>query len=789
MATSTSPDTRRPTPVSSWLTRRLDWFVKASLGKQLLSSALLVFCAFLVIWALWLLLISPFKPEGSDAVGLYDMFSYSANPPDGKVMPLVAEKLGVILLYLLGSAFLSGVLITTFVNWIDRRKERWLKGEVKYNQCSDFILIIGGHNMVGQLCADLLERHQGEKKLVIQTRRLAELLRKDLQSVIGERAADEVMIYTGDRTSREDLALVNADCADEIYIIGENHRIDGNDHDAYTMDCLAIINEAFSHKEKAMPPLPDSKDTSTEAQAVRELWKPVKCHVMMEYQASTKIFQYTDLPLSALLDFIPFNFYEKWAEKVLAEPKALIGHAPTELMETSKRVHLIVIGMSKMGTMLAAQAALRCHFPNFFLNGSHPRTLITFIDRDASLQMDYFKGRNPALFHLARWRYVDASEYLDSNHIYCPKDGKEIYLPTFEGVDPMAGVGMTSWFKDNGVGTATMDIDWEFLQGDVGSAAIQQYLHDAAADADGLTTIAVCLPVTFEAVSASMFLPESVYLSPSVLRILVQQEATDAIIEAVSRPIEASKYKDDEGHTVMVDTYHKLQPFGMLNRCNYLAGDDLVPKVVHYIYCETYNINSGALQLPASERDAYWHSRFSALAASLCKEVDRLVGGSAADVNSCPTLLSVEEEYRKISNSNGKSIQAKRWSNLYNAVTIGVKCEVYGLKPSSQPLDITSPAERQIVEQLCIVEQNRWNFEQILIGYRPKKKGDERKYSKHVEEKDDYKLRRIHLDFCPYEHLDEQSKIYNRGLSLMLPVLYYISESLKKKSSNTTPTI
>ncbi|MBR7169051.1 MAG: hypothetical protein IKD17_01285, partial [Alistipes sp.] len=49
---------------------------------------------------------------------------------------------------LLGIVSLNGLLVSGLISAIDRRKERWMKGEVRYKRLKNHIVIIGGHAMV-----------------------------------------------------------------------------------------------------------------------------------------------------------------------------------------------------------------------------------------------------------------------------------------------------------------------------------------------------------------------------------------------------------------------------------------------------------------------------------------------------------------------------------------------------------------------------------------------------------------------------------------------------------------
>ena len=67
--------------------------------------------------------------------------------------------------------------------------------------------------------------------------------------------------------------------------------------------------------------------------------------------------------------------------------------------QSDRYVHLIVVGMSRMGVAMGVTAAHIAHYPNFVTQGI--RTRITFIDPDAEREMNFLKGRYEPLFRLS----------------------------------------------------------------------------------------------------------------------------------------------------------------------------------------------------------------------------------------------------------------------------------------------------------------------------------------------------------------------------------------------------
>lgn len=734
--------------------RGLDRFSRRSTAAQVGLAALMAVCIFFLIYFIFFGLghrrqatpvvysYSLSVPEAADEpaapmhLALQDTTTWEASPYDAFVQMVnpssvhngttlsASERVGVVLLYLFGAFILTGVIVTLMVSYVDNRRNKWLQGDVDVDLSKPFILIIGGHKMVPGLWMELKDKKDASGKpypVVIQTRRVADRLRRELQSLGGE-CAESVIIKNGDRTSDLDIQELRPQLAAEIYIIGEDARLDGDNHDADSMQCLNLLEKWIGHAES-------HRDGSK-----------TECHVMFEYQASTKIFQYTDIDLSNL-EFIPFNFYEQWAEEVLVAPyerparyKPLTGSDIRDFDSSNKRVHLVIIGMTKMGTMFGAKAAMLCHFPNFLNDRNHNRTLITFIDPQADTNMGYFRGRNSTLFDLCRWRYVDASKYLGPD-LMARTDGDgdapaRIYQHTFRGNDPIRTPG-TPYF-DAGIEPDLMDIDWEFIKGDIANDAVRQYLRDCAADGDSVTTLTVCLPVTSEAVSAALFLPDEVYTQPNIIQILVQQESTDAIIEAASKEI-ATKFVDASGIRITTGKYTKLTAFGMLDSSIYRPRIiSHIPAFLHYVYCQNYSKPEDIDPCTA------------AAAERIIKAVENPDGTEAGEIR---------KNYFDIANTKGKGRLAQMWSNVYNSLTVMLKCNFIDDELLNAPT-LKLSEHKDLVMKLAHIEHSRWVMEQILVGFRPLRKDDAPVYftggkegsEATIKEKDDYKIRFIHPD-------------------------------------------
>lgn len=480
--------------------------------------------------------------------------------------------------------------------------------------------------------------------------------------------------------------------------------------------------------------------------------KPLICHVMFEYQTSFAAFQFSEPRVSARLDFRPFNYYDLWAQKMLVtKGEGLYRHKYLDtivdeeedmkngntnegekkdeeeecIIEKLKRwfdilkkaqepeqgdndqkirkeyiradsketVHLIILGMSKMGIAMGIQAAHVCHYPNFMVYNKGEedeakmeeerkkvahRTRITFIDANADIEMDYLKGRFPSLMSEVRTCYKDHIKSASCKEVW---QGDE-----------------NDWY----------DTELEFIKGRIESPQIQDYIEKAATQESRIVTIAVCLPKSHQSLAASMYMREKVYAN--VLQIFTFQRYSGTIVKELAMTKKGR--------------YQKIVPFGMME-CGYDSSldDDTRAMLVSYVYDSAYAVE----KVVAKEKDEDEKKK---------KVVTYSIEGHSYE--GPDTLFDrfkgyKEGEYCVYPDYSyrwpAKSIY-DRLSSAYNANTIGSKLRGIGiLDEQVQPLtekefkNIETEINNKIV-LLANMEHNRWNLEKMLTGYRALNKSE-----------------------------------------------------------------
>ena len=797
----------------------------------LLVTLIMVSCTFLITWAL--------SMHWMDSINAKNDFlraiQFSLKMKEAKDGDL--NIFSFILVMLFQVVVFEGLVLATIVGWTGRRAKRYQNGEVRYHcvgvfkgifRRNDFAVVIGANEVAPSVIKNLLMHedkkknslnyaHERENKYVIlQTSSKVAKVRQMLQAYLTENEYNRVIIYSDLRNSYEGLEALHLQHASEIYVLGENTTLNGGEtyHDTMNMRCVNMIAKVLGNEkphikllrrrkrlenriatlsQKIQPINADSNEKNKKKieNRINRLIKRLShindkidrrkrvCKVLFEYQTTYSIFQFSDVAteVKQAMHFIPFNRYESWARRVIVDNHALalidendkqcehakehenkVTYRPLDGYEgirfdDEQRVHFIVIGMSKMGVAMGVQALFQAHYPNYVKNSSL-RSRITFIDANAEQEMQFFKGRYASLFELARHRYIDANT--------C----KENQLNSRYGwVDP-ARQKDYKWKHLSKNGKNFLDVEIEFVKGELESDGVREYLRQVTSDERSKVTIAICLPETHQAVAAALYMPTEVY--PKVKEIWVyQREAADII----------RNLNPENDNKELNEHYKKLKPFGML------YGE--------YIDSRTYYLKA----LLVNSIYTY--------------DLDQLEN---LDMDNKTTYKDLRTSW------NGLSV-ALKWSNKYFADTIYQKIRSALPTPLAKEAAIggyNNPAffkegwHAMVTEalkndpNLAKCEKNRWNVQQLLLGFIPADSAtDEAVQNKNGELSNDqlkqYKkalkspINKIHYCICDFDHLDAVdpgSKLYDQKLNDGIPLILKLVDGYKyaqpktKKSSN-----
>lgn len=464
------------------------------------------------------------------------------------------ELLLPVLIALTGMVLLTGLLITTLSNIVERRVGSVENGLVVYRNISDHYVIIGYGEISVSLIKSLFERHGWSEqlvgpaawherrrlraavdslpKIVILTNQPVAAIRAAIQSQLPADIEHKIIVYAGNIESYEHLASLNIDRAREVYVLGEQ---DEYGRDTKNLACV-----------KSLSALRGDRD-------------PLTVHVQFDRMPSFSAIQKLSVPQSYTccagrpnIYFRPFNFHENWARLLWCfyttedddqsaqscwkpaeedhvksaqscQPTA-DGMLPLRFdrldfrpMGASDHVHLLIVGFNRMGRALLLEALRICHYANYNAADARTRTRITVVDPDMERLRPFFESQYP---HLAQIDDVEID---------------------FRGVQA----------------------EQEPLRAD-----IRAWASDPAV----LLTVAVCLQDPDMSLAIGLNLPEEVYYQPGVgqdrlPRVLIRQELQCGLGELLSENKER---------------FANVRIFGMLSHCIHQAlFDDVVPRLLN----------------------------------------------------------------------------------------------------------------------------------------------------------------------------------------------------------------
>ena len=424
-----------------------------------------------------------------------------------------------IIVSITGLIMMTGMFISVLTNMLDVHINKVKNGETHYT-LKGHIVVIGTDDLVpsliNQICNE--SKYKGSY-ILVQSTEEAENVRSRIHNVLDKGKETRIIIYRGKRNSLEDLQTLCIPDAKAVFLIGESNE---TDKDSMNIESLRMISELCSTGKK-----------QADAEAI-----PVA--VQFENQATFAAFQVTDLSSEwrKHIDFHPFNFYESWAKKVFVTKGYTKGHVrviypPLDrepiTFDSDKTVHLIIVGMGRMGVAMSTFAAHLLHFPNF-CRDNRLKSQITFIDANADREMNAFRNRYQGLFEISSATYRDFTKETAFEQILPP-----------------------THFKGNNADF--LDLKFEFIKGAVESPNIQNYLSKCSIDGTHVTTIVLSLSTPSINTEIAMSLPNEVY--ERRIPVLVRIKSSDALLTMLNQSESEGKYCK----------YSNLYPYGMLANC------------------------------------------------------------------------------------------------------------------------------------------------------------------------------------------------------------------------------
>lgn len=593
-----------------------------------------------------------------------------------------------IITYLLGIVVFNGMIISVLTNTMDRRVQEHRDGMIHYLKSGHYV-ILGYDDIVSSVIESLLTKDPKAYVLLLTSSNVG-MIREKLQKVITTGQLTRVIINYGHRNSPEYFKDIHLEAAEEIFVVG-NRALQA--HDAANIECVDSICDYLQKHKNTTKELPNK---------ITCVFENIDTYAAF---MTTEIFGRVN---ELGIEFVPYNFYMSWARLVLVEHqyKSAIGkyHNYPSLYQgminggDEQYVHLVFVGTSTLAVAFAMEAAHILHFPNY-KDGRMRKTRITFIDINADKEMSIFITRNRHFFDIQSCVYRDL------------KTGQ---------MESIIGDSETSQ-------NDFLDIDFEFVKGDVFSKDIQRELRSWATDNNQCLSVFLTMSDQNMNFAIGMNMPDEIY--ENEIPIFIRQDRSDNFVTNLRLADDKIKFKyfvDNENKIVENECkgrYANIYPIGMTYGA--FCDDSNVlkrAKLINYLYS-------------TADYATYKFTDFSRL-----------------DTIPNEKIWEDAQDYW-----NGLSVAVK-WSNIYCAYNIPCRVDMLrslrqlSLDDASHDMDMLTDEEAVI---MGVVEHNRWNVEKLLMGYR-KAYANEDKYrhEEYASQLSKNKKLFVHHDIRPYEELD-----------------------------------
>lgn len=624
------------------------------------------------------------------------------------------------LTFIFSVVIFNGMLVGVIVNAIGNRVVRYHNGLTHYLKEGHYV-IMGYDDLVPSIIEDVFERDPNAYVLLL-TAFDAKQINEKLKKSVAKKQLNQIIINYGQRTASEYYPDIHLESAKEIYIVGRRSQAY---HDAVNIECIDSICSYL--KEHPSPKMP-----------VR-----ITCVFEdLDTYAAFKTSELFDEVSSLGISFVPHNFYASWAKQVFINRTYKEKNNPEPISypsvygggigpEDKKYMHLVFVGTTNFAVSFAMEAASTLHFPNFNQNNQQYKTRITFIEKNMEDEMPLFITRSRHYFEVQSYWYRDLSK--DSADTEAVKrtdyQSKKIDKHDF------------------------LDVEFEFINGDIYSPKVQDLIREWATDRDN-QYLSIFLSLADQRFNfmMGMNMPDEVYEND--IPVFIRQNRADNFVtnlrKADSKSYDFYKVENDAlipGKRMR--RYAHLYPFGMEDLAN--ISDECAArqaKLFNYLYATAdYETNTFTDLLVLnttpkariwSDADAYWNN------------------------------LSV----------------AKKWSNFYCAFSIPCKLaalrKIRGLKPDDTSFD-QEPLNEKEYKTIAQIEHNRWNLEKLFMGFRKPSQSEDCNAKDNAQHKDKLKKNKdlfVHSDIMPFDDLPQTSKKLNYELARYIPWILKMTETI-----------
>ncbi|MBQ0153953.1 MAG: hypothetical protein KBS70_04110 [Bacteroidales bacterium] len=387
-------------------------------------------------------LIVLIHPKGVSLISFFYGF-FGVNGFDKAMDP--SWQIILLFLSIIGCIAMSGIVVW-YVSYklqqaFERRRiaqnEEQLKklnGTKDYPELKDHIVVIGYSGLTLSIIKEMLRKSEA---VALLTSCSIPDVRAEIEANCTSEEKEKIFYFSGNITMENHLRRLNLTSCEQVYILGEGDT----NRDTNNLLCAKLINKIVGEQPHLKPlPLHVELDTSTAYATIQRLKLPSS---------------YTKKGDQVISYLRPFNYYENWA-RMLWGFFALHKYDRLDFEplrpDSSKYVHLVIVGFDNMGTALLLEALRICHFPNFDEKKKAIKTKITVIDKHMDELLPRFK---------ANYAYLDQ----------------------------------------------ITDIDIEYRHADMANAEVRQDISQWAKDPNQLLTIAISFYDSDNSISAALSLP------------------------------------------------------------------------------------------------------------------------------------------------------------------------------------------------------------------------------------------------------------------------------------------
>ena len=394
--------------------------------------------------------------------------------------------------YLIGILVFHGMIIGVITNLIDHRVQAHRNGLLHYAKSGHYI-VMGYDDMVPSIIHDIFMRAKDEKvDVLLLTSVDANVVREKLQRSVARDKMEQIFVTYGHRMVKDDYADIHLETAEEIFIVGNRTR---PAHDAINVECVDSIRTYLTENQFQQRP------------------KRITC--VFEDLDTYAAFKTTEIfrEISNLnIEFVPYNFYAGWAQQLFVNRSYHEKNNPDQDLkyplvcgngitpEDHKHVHLVFVGTSNFADTLAMEAAHVFHFPNFE-NDNSRRTRITFIERNADEELKLFATRNRHFFEVQPYLYKENASVEDSESVETKMLAQDLESHNF------------------------LDVEFEFIKGDVFSSEIQGLFKRWAADENQYLSIFLTSDNQRSNFVMGMNMPDEIY--DNAVPVFIRQDRAD----------------------------------------------------------------------------------------------------------------------------------------------------------------------------------------------------------------------------------------------------------------------